>query len=77
MQRSTENVRDAHDDRALPDGDRETLNLSFDTAALDRLRRPAAPQPQQRGPRVATDASVAQRVGTVPAFVADVGSDAW
>lgn len=62
---------------ALPDGDRETLNLSIDTAALDRLRGPAAPESRQRGPRVATDAPVAQRVATVPAFVADVGSDAW
>ncbi|MEZ5169488.1 MAG: hypothetical protein R3A49_01920 [Acidimicrobiia bacterium] len=62
---------------APPDGDRETLHQSFDTAALDRLRAPAPASSARRGPRVAPDAPVASRVAVLPCFVADPASDAW
>lgn len=70
-------VRRTHGAGVPPDGDRETLHQSFDVAALDRLRSPAPEDPGRRGPRVASDAPVASRVGLLPAFVADPASDAW
>lgn len=60
-----------------PDGDRETLHQSFDTAALDRLRLPAQHDSGRRAPRVAPDAPVASRVAVLPRFWADPASDAW
>lgn len=69
--------RPIHRTGAPPDGDRETLHQSFDTAALDRLRSPAPKDSGRRGPRVASDAPVASRVGLLPTFVADPASEAW